>query len=636
MLAPRRRQAILSRWAGTLAAAVLLAPSWASAAPVTATTLADLSLEQLREVVVSTVSRSEERLDRAAAAVYVISAEDIRRSGAITLPEALRLAPMLDVARADANQYAISARGFNNVLANKMLVLIDGRPVYTPLFSGVFWEAQDLTLGDIDRIEVITGPSTALWGTNAVNGLIHVITRTAAAAQGLSGRLNAGNRERGAAVRYGARLGDAGHVRTYAKSYDRSDTHRADGSSAQDAAHGLQIGFRADWEGTRQSLTLQGDGYRGTIDQASGARTFSGGNVLARWERSFEHGGAASVQAFAERTKRDHPQAFAETLDTVDVVGQYGLPLGTRHRLLLGAGWRHSRDEVTNFAPFGFLPASRTMAWKRVFVQDRWTVTDGVTATLATSVERNPWTGTEVLPSLRVAWDVTPRTLVWGSASRAVRAPSRIDREFVQPSQPPHVINGGPNFESEVANVFELGLRSQALQTLSYSLTLFQHDYKRLRSLAPRPSGLQVENGFEGRTRGLEAWGRLRAVPHWRIDAGMTLLRQKIGLRPGAVDVAGVQNLGNDPRYWGTLRSSLDLTPRHAWELSVRRVGARPMPAVPAYTAVDTRLAWAFAPNAELALIVQNLLDARHAEWGVAGNRIELERAFLIQLRWRL
>jgi iron complex outermembrane receptor protein len=633
MISPR---GFLSRAGGGLLAAGLCAviPAWGT--QLAATSLADLSLEQLSDIVVSTVSRAEERLDRAAAAVYVIGAEDIRRSGVTTIPEALRLAPMLDVARVDASQYAISARGFNNVLANKMLVLIDGRPVYTPLFSGVFWEAQDVTLDDIDRIEVISGPSTALWGANAVNGLIHIITRPASAAQGAAGRVNVGNRERGGAVRYGAPLGGAGHIRGYAKVYDRSDTHRPDGSSVQDAAKGLQLGFRADWEGAAESFTLQGDGYRGEIDQPGGARRFSGVNVLGRWDRAFDGGAAASVQAFLERTEREHPQSFEETLDTVDVVGQVGFRAGADHRLLVGAGWRHSRDDVTQFAAFGFSPSSRSMDWTRFFVQDRWALSDELTATLATSVEHNPWTGTEVLPSARLAWVVTADTLAWGSLSRAVRAPSRIDREFVQPAQPPHVVAGGPNFESEVATVAELGLRSQPLESLSYSVTLFNHDFKRLRSLAPTPSGLQLENGFEGWTRGVEAWGRWRATPHWRLDAGATLLKQKIGLRPGAVDAAGVQTLGNDPRYWASLRSSVDLTPRHAWELSVRRVGARPTPAVPAYTAVDTRLGWQVTPNAELAFIVQNVLDRRHVEWGPAGNRVEFERSFLVQLRWRL
>ena len=171
---------------------------------------------------------------------------------------------------------------------------------------------------------------------------------------------------------------------------------------------------------------------------------------------------------------------------------------------------------------------------------------------------------------------------------------------------------------------------------MSYSLTLFQHEFKRLHSLAPTPAGLQFENGYQGRTRGLEAWSRWRASERWRIDAGLTLLRQKIGLRPGAVDVAGVQSLGNDPRYWGSLRSSFDVTPRHAWEIAIRRVGARPQPAVPAYTAVDTRFAWSLATHAELALLIQNLFDARHAEWGPAANRVEIERSFMLQLRWRL
>jgi iron complex outermembrane receptor protein len=242
------------------------------------------------------------------------------------------------------------------LLANKMLVLIDGRPVYTPLFSGVFWEAQDLVLGDIDRIEVITGPSTALWGANAVNGLIHVITRTAAASQGLSGRAHAGNQERGAAVRYGTAIGGGGHVRAYAKSYERSDTQRANGMSAQDAAHGLQIGFRADWQGVRQVLTLQGDGYRGSIDQPVGRARSPAPTSSPAGSGASSTGGDASVQAFVERTERDHPQSFGETLDTVDVVGQYGLSVGAEHRLLVGAGWRHSRDDVRNSAAVGFVP----------------------------------------------------------------------------------------------------------------------------------------------------------------------------------------------------------------------------------------------------------------------------------------
>ena len=609
------------------------APTWGADG---ASALADLSLEQLSEIRVTTVSRFEERLDRAAASAYVISAEDIRRSGATTIAEALRLAPTLNVARADANQYAISARGFNNVLANKMLVLIDGRTVYTPLFSGVFWEAQDLMLEDVDRIEVISGPSTALWGSNAVNGLIHIITRSSGASQGIVAAADAGNRQRGAAVRYGASLGDGGHFRAYAKSYDRSDTHRADGSSVNDAADGVQVGFRADWARAKEALTLQGDAYRGAIDQIPSARHFSGANVRARWDRTFDGGSDASVQAYAERTRREHPQTFGETLDTVDIVGQYGWRPAASHRVLVGAGYRHSRDDVTQFAAVGFMPPSRSLSWGRVFAQDQIELSRRVAATLATSVETNPYTGAEVLPSVRLAWQLDDSRMAWGSLSRAVRAPSRVDREFVQPAQPPFVIAGGPNFQAEVSNVVELGYRAQPSPSLSYSVTLFHHRHSRLRSLVPTPAGLQFENGYEGWTRGLEAWTRWRVHERWRVDGGVSLLQERLHLRAGAADLGGTQALGNDPRQWWSLRSTADLTPRLAWQLSVRHVGALPAPSVPSYTAVDTRLAWSLSPSCELALSVQNVFDPKHAEWGAPANRVELERSFLVQLRWGL
>jgi iron complex outermembrane receptor protein len=596
--------------------------------------LADLSLEQLRDIVVRTVSRFDEPLDRAAASVYVITADDIRRSGATTIPEALRLAPTLDVARADANQYAISARGFDNVLANKMLVLIDGRTVYTPLFSGVFWEAQDVLLEDVERIEVVSGPSTALWGSNAVDGLIHVITRSAKATQGAAVALDAGNRQRGAAARYGMEIGADGHVRLYAKSYDRSDTHRADGSSVVDRADGAQVGFRADWLRRDSVVTVQGDAYRGTIDQLTAARTFSGGNLLARWETRLAQGGDLTVQGYLDRTRRDHPQTFAETLDTADVVAEVARTLD-RHRVLVGAGYRHADDQLTQFAALAFQPGSRRLTWTRVFAQDQLTLSPRLKFTAALSIERNPFTGTEPLPSVRLAWEPREGRLAWAALSRAVRAPSRVDRELFQPAQPPFLLAGGPDFRSEIADVLELGYRAQANPAWQYSLTLFHHEHSRLRSLAPTPAGLQFRNDIEGHTDGLEAWTRWRASPRWRIDAGLVLMNRKLAVRPGGVDLGGQAALGNDPRHWASLRSAFDVSPRITWDVSVRRVGARPLPDVPAYTAIDTRLAWHVTHDAEVALVLQNVADARHAEWGVATNRVELERSALLQMRWR-
>lgn len=635
---PSRQAAAAARLTGV--AALLCACGAApaddvlAALPAGAELLADLSLEQLSDVVVTTVSRVEERLDRAAASAYVITADAIRRSGATTIADALRLAPTLNVARADANQYAISARGFNNVLANKMLVLIDGRTLYTPLFSGVFWEAQDVLLDDVERIEVVTGPSTALWGSNAVGGLIHIIMRSAAATPGFSAALDAGDRQRGAALRQGFALG-ATRLRGYAKSSTRDPSRRADGSAVGDAAEGVQVGFRADWSRARQTLLLQGDAHRGRIDQPTGPRTFSGSHLLARWGQAFGGGAGADLQAYVERTERDHPQTFAETLDTADVVGQIALPLAAMHRVLLGAGWRHARDRITQFQAFGFQPAQRAMSWRRLFAQDQVALSPAVTLTLAASLESNPFTSAELLPSVRLAWQASPDQLWWAALARAVRAPSRIDREYFQPAQPPYAIAGGPNFGAEVAEVLEFGQRAQPTAALSYSVTAFYQRHHRLRSLAPTAQGLQFENAIAGHSSGVEAWARWRAADNWQLDAGAFTLHKRLAVRAGASDVGGMAALGNDPRFGASLRSSLDLPRRWSWDASVRHLAALPNPRVPAYTAVDTRLAWAFAPGAELALVGQNLFDPQHAEWGAPANRVELQRAFIVQLRWR-
>jgi iron complex outermembrane receptor protein len=617
------------------AAALWLTPGARAAAAATpADRLAELSLEQLRDVVVTTASRQEERLDRVAASVYVISAEDIRRSGATTLPEALRLAPTLNVARADANQYAISARGFNNVLANKMLVLIDGRTVYSPLFSGVFWEAQDVMLEDVDRIEVVTGPNTALWGSNAVDGLIHVITRSAAATQGLLASAQTGNAQSAAAARVGVASAGGDAVRFYAKNYARRASHLEDGSSTGDAAHGVQVGLRADLARARDSLVVQGDAYQASIDQLPTARRISGVNALARWEHAYADDSQTSLQVYWDHTERNQSPLFTEKLDTLDAVAQYGFSAAGQ-RVVLGGGYRLAKDRTTGSAAGGFIPGDRTLAWSRVFAQDQIDLARELVLTLAASVENNPYTGAEVLPSLRLSWSPRRGGTVWGALSRAVRAPSRIDTEYYVPLQPPYLLAGGPNFRSEVADVLEIGYRGQPTSGLSYSLTLFDHETRRLRSAAPTAQGLQFENGIEGSTRGLEAWSRWRVLERWRLDAGLVWQQQKLRVSPGAIDLGGLPTLGNDPSHYASLRSALDIGPSWTWDLALRQVGALPNPAVPAYLALDSRLAWRPRPGAEVALGVQNLGDPDHAEWGAAPNRAVFGRSFYLQLRLR-
>ena len=635
---PRHRRRRQVGWLAGLATAIWACTSAAAAAAGLTPSLAELSLEELREVVVSTVSRSEERLDGVAASVYVISADDLRRAGARTLPEALRLAPTLTVARADANQYAIAARGFNNVLANKMLVLVDGRTLYTPLFSGVFWEAQDVALDDVERIEVITGPSTAMWGSNAVTGLIHVITRNAGDTQGAAAALAAGTAERAATLRLGGAWGAAGgrerplHYRLYVKAYDRDSTRRADGSPVQDAADGVQFGGRADWSDRRDSLTVQGDAYEGRIDPAPIERRFSGANINARWQRDAERGSQTSVQLVLEHSEREHRQSFADTLSTVDLVAQHALAPAGGHRVVLGGGLRHVRDRASQTAALAFQPEQRSLAWQRVFAQDRVQLGRALELTLAASVERNPYTGTETLPSLRLAWNGGGGVL-WASLSRAVRAPSRVDRDLFLPGRAPYLVAGGPHFDSEISRVAELGWRAQAGPALSYAVTLYHARHRQLRSLAPGAAGLEWRNGIEGHSRGLEAWARWQPTARWRLDAGLALLRQALRVRAGEVDLGGLAALGNSPRHHASLRSSLELGAAWRWHAELRRVGPLPQPAVPGYTAVDTRLAWWPSPQLEFSLGVQNLLDPRHPEWGVATNRVEFERMAVLQLR---
>jgi iron complex outermembrane recepter protein len=590
--------------------------------------LADLSLEQLGNIIVTSVSRREEPLADAPASIFVITADDIRRSGAASLPEALRLAPNLEVARADANQYAISARGFNNTLANKMLVLIDGRTVYTPLFSGVFWEAQEVMLEDVDRIEVISGPGTTLWGANAVNGVINVITRSAKDTQGALIAAGGGNRERGADVRYGGSLSAAGHYRLYGMYVDRSNTERAGGTPIRDASNKGQVGFRADWE----SATFQGDAYSGRIDQQPAGREISGVNLLGRWQRSLGNESGIRLQAYYDHTERFQPATFKEQLDTFDLEFQHALRPSPRQTLVWGAGYRYALDRVENSAPLAFLPPDRDLRWANVFVQDQIALRNDLDLVAGVKVETNSYTGAELLPNLRLGWRPGRNRFVWGAVSRAVRAPSRIDRDFFIPANPPFMLAGGPEFESEVADVFELGYRAQPSTALSYSVTAFHGRYERLRSLEPEPGGAQLENKIRGTNTGVEGWATWRPASIWRLSGGLVVMHEELELQADSRDIGGLAALGNDPSHWWSLRSGLDITPRLELDVMLRRVGALPNPSVPAYTAVDLRLGWRPTGQVEVSLTLQNLFDPGHAEWGAPANRAEYDRSVFLKL----
>ncbi len=622
------------------AALLSLAAGIAAAQSRSAGDLADLSLEELGNIEVTSVSGHAESLSTAAASVFVITADDIRRSGATSLPEALRLAPNLQVARADSGQYAISARGFNSTIANKLLVLIDGRTVYTPLFSGVFWDMQDVMLEDVERIEVISGPGGTIWGTNAVNGVINVITRPAGATQGDLASAGGGDRELRAAMRHGGALGSDGHFRIYGKADRLQNTMRANGSAVADGWDRTQAGFRADWGGAGSAFTLQGDAYSAKSEQRGvvlgtdvGRVEVSGMNLLARWTRRFASGSDLRVQAYYDHTDREDFAAFRPKVDIFDLEIQHAVPLG-RHKLLWGGGYRHAHDEVLDGLVAGFVPPSKDLDWVNVFAQDEIELNRRLSLTLGVKLERNDYTGTESLPSARLAWTVSSSSLLWGAASRAVRAPARLDREIFifPPSSAIRIVNGGPDFVSEVANVYEVGYRAQPARGLTYSLAVFHYDWDRLRSGQPPPAVIQ--NMIEGKVYGMEAWAAWQAAPSWRLSGGLTTLRKDLHLKPGSTDPTGPSALGNDPEYLWTLRSSHNLAPRQELDILLRRVGELPVPAVPAYIAVDARYAWQARRDVELSLTLQNLFDPAHPEFGAAATRSEIARSAFFKVRW--
>ena len=602
--------------------------------------LADLSLEELSNLQITSVSKRPERLSDAPASVFVINSEDIRRSGAASLPEVLRLAPNLHVGQRSASQYSIGARGLNNTAGNKMLVLIDGRTVYTPLFSGVFWDAQDVMLEDVERIEIISGPGGTLWGVNAVNGVINIITRAAQDTQGSLLVAAMGNTESSAGMRHGGTLGENGHFRVYGKYFDGQHSRREDGTPINDAWNKTQAGFRADWTRADDRLTVQGDVYAGREGQAPPGTitlgtfrplntiSISGFNLLSRLEHRLAGGSRLKVQAYFDHTVRTVPGTFDDRLDVIDLQFEHALPSTGIHTFIWGAEYRYGMDEVLNSDFIAFSPSKVNQAWGSLFAQDKISLLDNLQLTLGARWETNDYTHPELLPSARLAWKFHSDHLLWMAASRTVRAPSRIDRDFYYPTTAPYVIGGGPEFRSEVAKVFELGYRGQPSPSTSLSITAFHTIYDHLRTLEATDPGvlpLFFANRMEGHTTGVEAWGSYQPTDAWRLSAGVTTLHKRLQLHDNSYGLnGGVSAEGNDPELSWNLRTRFNISER--WELdgTVRHVSSLPEPEVPAYTVVDLRLGWKASPHLELSVAGRNLFGSPHAEFFNAPTRSAL------------
>lgn len=610
--------------------------------------LSSMSIEELAQVEVTSVSKRGEPLSKAPAAIYVITHDDIMRSGAKSVPEMLRLAPNLQVAQITASRYAISARGFNGGAADKLLVLVDGRSIYTPFSSGVNWNLQEVPPENVERIEVVSGPGGTLWGANAVNGVINIVTRKASDTQGATLEFGGGNTEIRGMLQYGGKIADNLNYRLYVGGFDHGDKDiTGTGAKARDAWHKVQGGFRVDWEPTDDLITVQGDVYDGseqqlkTVDQA-----ISGHNLLGRWTHAIGSGSSLQIQAYYDHLQFSVPGNFANHLDTYDFQAQHNFALGD-HAIVWGGGYRVMNDDFSTVLSatqaVQFVPQSRSLTLWNVFLQDSFSLTNKLKLIGGMKLEHEPYTGFEFMPNARLSWAVSDSSLLWFSASRAVRIPSRLDRDVTQRAGSRVTLTGG-NMQAVKVTAYELGYRAQPLADISFSISTFYNVYPNLRSAELTKGRLPIVfgNGMEGETYGVEFWANYRVKDWWRLTAGANWLHKDLRFKLGSPGLGGLQIAGNDPKYQLSLRSAMDLGRRVTLNLAARRVGALPAPQSPAYVELDARIAWSASEKIEISLTGSNLLHAHHAEFGTTSNTLQVgpigvrvARSVLIASRWK-
>jgi iron complex outermembrane receptor protein len=582
-----------------------------------------MGLSELMRIEVTSVSKSPEDLFEAASAIQVVTGNDIQRSGAATLPDALRLAPNLEVAQVNASQYAISARGFDNVLSNKLLVMIDGRSVYTPLYAGVFWDVQNVLLEDVDRIEVISGPGGTLWGANAVNGVINIISKDSKDTQGIYASASAGTtlKDFGAA-RYGSKLSDDLYFRVYGERFDLGSTNLLNGQDAHDNYYMDQSGFRMDWEPTLSTVTLQGDLYDGRPDpDGNSPVTAKGGNIVGRWKLPFSSSSDMQLQLYYDWTLRNFNNGFVERVGTYDADWQHRFALGPGQEVIWGLGYRLMDDVESDLPLFGFQPAQKYLHLSSAFVQDEITIVKNILRlTIGSKFEHNDYTGFDAQPSGRLAWTPNERTTVWGAISRGVRTPSRIERDFavsLAPGVP--LLEGDNGFISEKVRAYEVGWRLRPVRECSLSLSTFYNQYTDLRSATPGPPPfgipITIGNSDQGNSFGAEFSADAQLAYCWQMRGGYTLFKKHLEVRAGSQDLNNATAESDDPEQEFVIQSSLDITSDIRADTVVRYVQALSNPYVPYYIGLDIRGTYRVTEKIELSIVGQNLLKKNHQEF---------------------
>ena len=492
---------------------------------------------------------------------------------------------------------------------------------------------------DIDRIEVISGPGATLWGANAVNGVINIITRKSSLTQGGYAEITAGDQQRSISLRYGGRVGETLTWRLYGRDLIANDTVTTAGVGAHDQLNKPQTGFRMDWTPSPvDAVTLQGDAYRGTDGQgATPDEVVRGQNVTARWTRQGEGGSSLQVQGYIDHTARSTEGMGDLALNIYDLDVQYAAAPGGRQQWVVGAGVRANHYRINSTGGLLFTPTGRTLNQGNVFVQDSIAITSSVRLMLGVKVEGDPYLGPQVLPSVRVSWKPNASILLWAAASRAIRSPSPFDRDVVEILGGSPFLIGGHDFQPETLKAYELGGRFQISSHASLSVSTYYNDYDNLRSIEITPVTvfpLVWGNGIAGHTYGLEAWGDYQILPWWRLTAGVNLLRKDLHFKPGSAGLFGVKQAGDDPGHQVFVGSSMNLGRRVTFDANLRSIGALPNPAVPAYTELNLRLAWMVTSKVQLSINGANLLHDHHQEFpGPQANAIP--RAVSAGLQWR-
>ena len=639
--------------------------------------LTELSLEDLMNIEVTSVSKKAEKLSRAAAAIYVITGEDIHRSGVTSIPEALRMVPGVQVAHIDANIWAITSRGFNDRYSNKLLVLIDGRTIYSPLYSGVFWDTQDIMLDNIERIEVIRGPGATLWGANAVNGVINIITKNSKNSQGIFVNAGFGSEEQGfGSIRYGGKLGKEACYRVYTKYFNRDNFVDSAGNEAADMWDVLSAGFRIDWNTSGSNkLTLQGDVYDGNIGKTGVTTTLLvppytqvsdaesqiyGGNVLARWNKTLSVNSDMMLQFYYDRTTRIGTVG-EQTINTLDFDFNYHFLLSRRQEIVWGLGYRAIMDNLQSSFTMSFGQDSRSDHKVSAFIQDEIIlVKKQFRLILGSKFENNNYTGWEIQPNARLVWNPNDRQTIWTAVSRAVRTPSRLEMDFranfLAFPGPGGLtllsLFGNRDVKSEELLAYELGYRIRPMDQLFFDMTTFYNDYDNLitwEAGQPFPENdpapphlvipLRLDNKMSGKTYGLEITSNSKIMDFWQVNTGFTWL--KIDLIPDASsnDTISEATEGNSPQYQLNFCSYMDLPHNFRFNAGAYFVDDLTNLGIDSYIRLDTKLCWHPIPAFEISVTAQNLLDDIHPEFNLKTKKglltTQVQRSVYGQATWR-